>query len=259
VDAPTPAATRRPREWTGRCSGCGADLPLDPEHRVVRCAHCGAANLVAGRLVRPAARFRAELSAADVEAAVGRFARSRDLDALPSIIAREEAWIPYWVPAQASAGASARVAIEIDEPQLAERALPSGELEPLDPQAVEVDPAWRWPTVPALEGEVLRCVPFFRVRLTAGGRELTAWVDRADGRVHTSEPLNPQRLRFTGLLGVLLGGYALVALGLGLFSPNPFVALGGLAAASVAFGWPASRLAARRGSEPSAGTGGGAG
>jgi len=245
VTGPALEPSRALRELSARCGGCGADLPLDPERRVVRCAHCGAANLAVGRIVRPVARLRPRLGREDLAAAVGRLARRRDLESVPAVTGAEEIWIPYWASGAGGADAPARAAIDADDPQLGELSLPGGELEPLEPAEVEADVRWRWPTVPPVEGEVLRYVPFFRVRLAAGGREVLAWVERVDGHVRTSSPLNPRRLRFTGALGALVATYAAAGLALGVLAPNPWIALGGLAASALALGWPAKRLAVR--------------
>ncbi|MBI4917529.1 MAG: hypothetical protein HY825_16940 [Acidobacteria bacterium] len=254
AEAPPPDRTLGARSWTGRCAGCGAELPLDVDHRVVRCAHCGAANLFAGRLVRPVARLRAVLGPGDVTAAVARFARSRDLEHAPSVSTLEEQWIPYWTTGSAAAGAAGRAAIDTGDPSLAGIRLPDGEPEPLD-ASVENDPRWEWPAVPGGEGEVLRYLPFFRVVLSAGGAETVAWVDRVDGRVWTSAPLNPRRLRFGASLGLLLGLYGVAGTALGLFAPHPLLALGGLAGAALALGWPAAVLARRRDAAPREGDG----
>jgi DNA-directed RNA polymerase subunit RPC12/RpoP len=235
------------RTWTGRCAGCGADMPLDAERRVVRCDHCGAANLVAGRLTLPVARLRAVLGADDVAAAVARFARARDLEQVPGVAGCTEQWVPYWIPAAAAAGTPGRIAVEAADPLLAELPLPAGETEPLDP-AVESDPRWPWPTVRGGEGDVLRYVPFFRVRLAAEGGERDAWVERVDGVVRPTSPLNPRRLRFGPVLGGLLVLFGAATLALGAFAPHPLLALGGAAAAGLALGWPVAALSRRRGS-----------
>ena len=234
---------------SGRCAGCGAELPLDPERHVVRCGHCGAANLVRGRVAVPVGRLRPALGAPDLPAALARFARGADLGRPPTVVASHELWIPYWVAA--TPGSPGRAAAGTDDPQLAERPLPAAEVEPLDEASVAADPGWTWPDSAPGPGEVLRYVPWFRVRLSAGGRELDAWVDRVAGELVTAEPLNPKRLRFSPALGLLLVAFAAGVVGFGAFVPNPWVAL----AASVVWGllaWaPAQRLAAG-GRHPSA-------
>jgi hypothetical protein len=90
---------------------------------------------------------------------------------------------------------------------------------------------------------VLRYVPWLHVRLSAGGRELDAWVDRVAGEVVTSEPLNPERLRFSPALGGLLIAFTVGVLGLGAFVPNPWVALAASVVWSLLAWVPARRLA----------------
>jgi hypothetical protein len=101
--------------------------------------------------------------------------------------------------------------------------------------------------VRAAEGDVLRYVPFFHVRLAAEGREIDAWIERVDGVVRPSSPLNPRRLRFGPALGGLLALYGAAAVALGAFASHPLVALGGAAAAGLALGWPVAALSRRRG------------
>jgi hypothetical protein len=218
-------------------------VALDPERHVVRCAHCGAANLVAGRLTRPVARFRPVLGPRELEDAVRRFALSRDVRAAPGVAAAREIWVPYWIPAAPGAGREVRAAVEVDDPVIARIDEPRGETEPIDAAAAEADESWAWPTAPGGEGEVLRYVPFFRVRLQAGGVELDAFVDRVDGRVLASTPLNPGRLRLTGALGGLLLAYAAIDVGLGVAAPHPLLAVAGAAALGLALWWPLWRIA----------------
>ncbi|MBN1770917.1 MAG: hypothetical protein JXB32_06650 [Deltaproteobacteria bacterium] len=229
---------------TGRCAGCGAELALEPDRHVVRCDHCGAANLVRGRVTVPVGRLRPALGAPDLPAALARFARGADLGSVPTVAASHELWLPYWVSAPAAAGSPGRAAAGTADPQLAERPLPGAETEPVDETALGADAGWVWPDSAPAPGEVLRYVPWFGVRLSAGGRELDAWVDRVDGEVVTAEPLNPERLRFSPALGALLVAFTVGVLAVGTFVPNPWAAL----AASVAWGllawYPAHRLTA---------------
>jgi DNA-directed RNA polymerase subunit RPC12/RpoP len=250
----TPAPARHPAVVPGRCAGCGAELALDPERHVTRCGHCGAANLVRGRVVVPVARLRPVLAAAELPAALARFARAADLGRVPAVVSSQELWLPYWVTAPAAAGRPARAAAGTDDPQLAERPLPAAEVEPLD----EAVGGWTWPDSAPATGEVLRYLPWFRVRLAVGARELDGWVDRVSGEVLTAESLNPERLRFSPALGWLLGAFAGGVVALAAFVPNPWVALAASVGWSLLAWYPAHRLAAGDRHRP-AGAGEGAG
>lgn len=228
---------------TVRCAGCGADLAFDPERRVLRCDHCGAANLVRGRVTVPVGRLRPALDAKDLPAALARFARRADLGRVPTVATSRELWIPYWVPAPATAGRLGRAAAGTDDPQLAERPLPAAEVEPFDDAAAGAVAGWSWPDTAPASGEVLRYVPWFHVRLSAGGRETDAWVDRVDGEVVTAEPLNPERLRFSSRLGAVLIAFTVAVLATGAFVPNPWAALAVSVALAAAAWYPAQRLA----------------
>lgn len=242
-----------------RCAGCGADLTPDPDRRLLRCAHCGAANLVRGRLTAPVGRLRPVLEPKDLPGALARFARRADLARTPAVAASDAIWIPYWVAPPAAPGSPGRAAAETPDPQLAERPLPAAEAEPLDEATAGGDGGWIWPDTRPAPGEVLRYAPWFHVRLSLGGREIDAWVDRVEGEVVTAEPLNPERLRFSPRLGAVLIAFAAGVLLLGVFVPNPWAAL----AASVALGgaawYPAHRLAAGAGRRPAGGAEGGGG
>lgn len=257
VNLPPAVDPRWGGEITARCAGCGVELVLSPDRHLVLCGHCGTANLVCGLVILPAARLRPSLGAGDLPATVARFARQRDLARIPGIVAHEELWLPYWLPPGGERGGPARAASEPDDVVLAEIDLPRGELEPITATA-ETDPAWRWPTVAGEPGEVLRWVPFFRVRLAAGVASIDAWIDRVDGGVRTADPLNPSRIRFGRALGALLVAYTVAALGFGLCASSPLVGVIGVAALAGAVWWPAQRLATRGGAGAAAANGRGA-
>lgn|GEM_PF-2966520 len=236
-----------------RCAGCGADLVPDPDRQLLRCAHCGAANLVRGRMTVPVGRLRPALDADDLPATLARFARRIDLARTPTLAAAKAIWIPYWVAPPVAPGSLGRAAAETPDPQLAERPLPAAEAEPLDETAAGGDDGWLWPDTGPAPGEVLRYAPWFHARLSLGGREIDAWVDRVDGEVLTAEPLNPERLRFSRRLSALLIAYAAGVLVLGALVPNPWAALAASVALGAAAWYPAHRLATDPGPRPAAG------
>ncbi len=239
---------------SGTCAGCGAPIALDADRHVVACSHCGAANLVVGGVTLPVARLRPIVGDRDVDATIRRYALARDLASAPEVLSVEESWVPYWVPCASVVGGVARAAVEVEDPLLGEIPIPTGDLEPLDAVLAEADASWPWPDVPPSGGETLRYVPYYRLRLRAGGAETPAYLDRTRGEVLASAPLNPERLRLGAALGGLLAAYGLVTAAIGALAPTPLSVVVLSAALSAAVAWPAARLAARPGtSRPTGG------